>query len=429
MDPLKIFRNPADRVPPGTDGAPGIVDGSAPMSVVLPLEYPGQILFQPLVQPGDTVRENQVIGRSALGNTIHASISGTVREIRTVWSPRSFQVPAVVIDRGPGEPLGPQETLGQCDLDLEHASWTDLLRAGGVVSPWTTPGRNHGEENGDAYPPIRHLVIKGFNEEPALENFERLLVEDVDDVLECLRRMRELEPQAKPWVTVRRALVPWARTHFDGLAEVVGVPEKFKKRLERLVIPTITGIDLCPTRPFRADGVAVLSVEHALSLLAALGGRPFTRKTVTVGGAGVDVPFTVRVPLGTTVADILTGQGIDASICARVVMGGPMMGMAVFDLETPLTKFQHGVYLMRADDLPSERNLTCVNCGRCTRACPMGLQVHLMGLHVQHDLLPTAAEYHPEVCLECGLCAFVCPSHRPLVQLVRIAKRFGEVKP
>lgn len=426
MSLLDIVKDPANRVPSGIDGASGIVDCPEPDTVILPLEYPGQILFNPLVQAGEIVARNQAIGRSERGNYVHASISGKVREIRTVWSARSFHVPAVVIDREPIDALEPAEAMGRCGLDFRHASRVDLLRAGGVVSPWSTPGKDHREVDVTDYPSIRHILIKGFNEEPTITNFERLLLENVEGVRESIQRLGDLVPQAQIWLTVRRSLVGWAEEQFGDAAEIAGVSEAYRHRLERLVVPRVTGIQVPYNKAFRSRGIAVLSVEHALNALAALVGRPVTHKTVTIAGAGIEQPLTVRTPLGTTVGDILASQGLEIGDYDRVIMGGPMMGMTIFDAETPLSKFQHGIYLLRRDDLPTDRNLTCVNCGRCARSCPANLQVHLVGLCVEYDRLDAAAAYHPEVCFECGLCAYVCPSHRPLVQLMRMAKRYGE---
>jgi electron transport complex protein RnfC len=425
MSLLSLVRAPEARVPEGPRPRPGIEDLPDPAQVVIPLEYPGQILFSPTVAAGDTVAANQVIGRSTLGNTVHASLGGVVREIRAVWSARSHHVPAVVIERGDVPALSARDSLARQDLDPDRAARLDLLRAGGVISPWTTPGHDHREVDVAGYPDMTHVVVKGLNEEPALHNFEAILREHTDELALGLKRLSDLVPHARIWLTVRRELQGWARERFGDLAEIVGLSGAFRHRLERLVIPRITGIDVPNTEAFRSYGLAVLSTEHALTALAALEGRPFTSKTITVGGAGLDEPRVVRVPLGTRVCDVLEGLGVEASPHGRVVIGGPMMGQALADVETPIDKFAHGIFLMEPDELPVERNLVCVNCGRCTRACPVRLQVHMLGRAVEFDQLDAAVAMQPEACLECGLCAFVCPSLRPLVQLVRIAKRYG----
>jgi len=424
---LSVLKTPAARVPRGREGTPGIVTIPDPDQVVIPLEYPGQILFRPLVQAGDAVACGQPIGRSELGNVVHASIGGRVKEIRAIWTARSFHVPAVVIERGPAAPLTVAEVLARSGLEAGTASQVDLMRACGVISPWTTPGRDHCESDTIEYPEIRHVVIKGLNEEPTICNFERLLQDRADDLRDGLRRLADIVPQARVSLTVRRPLVAWAREFFGAELTVVGVAEDYRHRLDRLVVSRLTGLAIPHTDPYRRHGVAVLSSEFALAALDALQGRCFTHKTVTLAGGPFAAPVTVRAPLGTTVRQLLASQGVAADDWGRIVMGGPMMGYALYTDETPLSKFQHGVFLLGRDELPSEVNLTCINCGRCTRACPVHLQVHLLNRYVEYDRLAEAYRYHPTACLECGLCAFVCPAHRPLVQLVRMAKRFGGV--
>lgn len=425
MSLLDLVRAPEARVPVGTRPQPAIVDLPEPESVVIPLEYPGQILFEPTVKVGATIAAGEVIGRSSLGNCVHASIGGKVREIRPIWSARSHHVPAVVIERADVPALSTTELMARQHKVPQRATRLDMLRAGGVISPWTTPGRDHREDDVGNYPEMTHVVVKGLNEEPALYNFEWLLREHADELATGLHRMAELVPQARIYLTVSRDLVGWARERFGDLAEVAGVSPAFRHRLERIVIPRITGIHVPHNAAFRARGLAVLSVEHALSAVAALAGRPFLQKTLTVVGAGVGEPRVVRVPLGTRVSDVLAALEITVPEEGRVTIGGAMMGLALADLQTPIDKFSHGIYLQERAELPVERNLVCINCGRCTRACPVRLQVHLMGRAVEFDQLDRAVAMDPEACLECGLCAFVCPSHRPLVQLVRMAKRHG----
>ena len=169
--------------------------------------------------------------------------------------------------------------------------------------------------------------------EGSVETEQAILREHTDELALGLKRLSDLVPHARIWLTVRRELQGWARERFGDRAEIVGLSGAFRHRLERLVIPRITGVDVPNTEAFRSYGLAVLSTEHALTALAALEGRPFTRKTITVGGAGLAEPRVVRVPLGTRVCDVLAALGVEASPHGRVVIGGPMMGQALADVE------------------------------------------------------------------------------------------------
>lgn len=425
MNLLDMLRSPARRVPEPGAARPGIIDIPDPDRVIIALEYPGKILFRPVVKEGDTVAANQLIGRSGQGNCLHASIGGTVQEIRPVWSATSDHVPAVVIARSEVPPLSPERVLAQAGLELTRATRVELMKACGVVSPWTTPGPNDSEEDVARYPEVRHLVIVGVNQEPTTVNYELLLQQEVEAVKTGLHRLQEFCPRVRPRLLVAAGMASWARQELGDSLDIVPLGADYRRRIRRLVIPELTGEKVAATEAFRAHGIASITVEQLLAMVDSQAGLPFVRKTVSVAGAGLDGTVTVRVPVGTPVRWILEQLDLPEPRGGRLIMGGPMRGMAHYTLDAPVSKFENGVYLLDREHLPSEVNLTCINCGICTRTCPVGLQVHLLGRCVEFGSLSDTPRYHPEACLECGLCAFVCPAHRPLVQMIKMAKKYG----
>ncbi len=425
MSVLDCFKVPALRVPKGIECTPGIVELPEPDQVVIPLEYPGQILFRPLVEGGDEVAQNQIIGQSEMGNFIHASISGTVTELKSVWSARGFHVPAVVIKKGANHSLGKEEILRECGIDPQSASRVDLLRAAGVVSPWTTPGRDDSEIDIENYPDITQIVIKGLNQEPTICSFHTLMRAHTEEMKSALQRLAEILPQARIRLTVCKKDKQWAREMFSDLAEVTPMPDDYRGRIERPAMGRLTGTTVPSRASYRSFGIAVISAEQLLDMYRALEGQPCIRKALTISTDDGFTPKTVRASIGTSIGDLLASQGLSLEEGDRVIMGGPMAGTAQFTLDTPLSKFQAGIHVQRARKVISDVNQTCINCGRCTQACPVNLQIHLIGRNVEFDWINEAAQYHPEACLECGLCAFVCPAHRPLLQLIKLACQNG----
>lgn len=400
---------------------------SEPDLVVIPLEYPGQVLYKPQVKEGDEVCQNQIIGRSELGNCVHASVSGVIKEIKPIWTARSFNVPAMVIEPNGKEPLPVEEMFKQYGVEYQSASRVERMKACGTVTPWTLPGKFHHEEDLEKFPKVKHIVIKGVNEEPTVFIFELLLQQKVEKVIRGMKQLDNIAPGAQIWLTVPAYLVKWARERFGNAVKVVGLSDEYKGRIERLVVPRLTGIDIPNMTPYRAKGLAVLSVEYLLRMVDALDGEsPFIYKYITVSGSDIDKSLTVKVPLGTPINVVLKYLGLQDRNYSRVLVGGPMKGIAQFTEDTPLTKSSHGLYLMMSDSLPQETNFTCINCGCCTRVCPVKLQVHLISRYVEYDMLDDARAYHPEACNECGLCAYVCPAHRPLVQLIRVCNQYGK---
>ena len=425
MSVLDILKPPAARVPAPLGHVPGIVDLPIPDRVLISLEYRGQILFRPLVQAGDEVARYQVIGRSERDNFIHASISGKVVELKSLWSARGFHIPVVVIEKGDAPPLEGDELLRQCDIDPQSATRMDLLRAGGVISPWTLPGPNDSEVDVEGYPEITQVVIKGVNQEPTISSLSLQLRTHTGEMQEALRRLAEIVPQARILLTVSETDAQWAGETFAGLAEVTPLPNDFRGRVERKVVRRLTGIKVPNTASFRTGGVAVVSSERLLDMYDALEGRPFIRKSVTISAGNEFAPVTVRAFVGTPIGELLASQNLVVEEGVRVIMGGPMTGFTQFTLDTPLSKFQSGIHVIRARDIVADVNLNCVNCGRCTQTCSVNLQVHLIARCVEFDQLADAQNYHPEACIGCGLCAYVCPAHRPLVQMITMASQYG----
>jgi len=415
---LASLARPLGRVRRLAPPAPGF-QRVAPGRVTIPLEYPGQVIFEPAVKKGQTVQRGQIIGRSALGNCIHASLTGEVVDVVSIWTYRSVHVPAVVIE-GEDGPIAPVARDQQTDR-------VDLQRRCGVISPWTLAGRGFAEAELAGLPEVRHVFVKGVNAEPTLFVYELLLREHAERIKAGLVEMRHILPRATVYLSVLADEAAWARETFGDAVTVVPLPDDYRSRLERVVVPRVTGLKVAYDQSYRHVGAAVLPVEYLIAIGNAFDhGLPMVDKHITVAGHGLDRPRALQVPIGTRVGDVLSAIGVDIDAPERVVVGGAMMGHAQFNLDTPLTKSTHGIYLSHPGESPQPDNLTCVNCGRCVQICPARLQVNLIGRFVEYDQFEEARRLHADACLGCGLCTYVCPAHRPLRQLVGMAAQTEE---
>jgi electron transport complex protein RnfC len=106
----------------------------------------------------------------------------------------------------------------------------------------------------------------------------------------------------------------------------------------------------------------------------------------------------------------------------KVVVGGPMMGFAISTLDFPITKTTSGVLFLTEEEIDLYEHKPCIRCGFCLEACPMGLQPNEIGIYVEAGRAEETSQFGVFECFECGCCAYVCPSKRPLVQFIRIAK-------
>ena len=277
------------------------------------LEYPGHIKYLPRVQAGDPVRRDQTVGCSSTGNRAHASITGTVEEIRTVWSALGHHVPAVVIRRveGAEAPADITSDPAAGAGDNGDAPWLARLRRAGVPTPWTLPGLDYREIHPGALPTIDVVVIKGVHEEPTIFTSQLLLRQESARVLAGLERVAEITPGATIWLTVARRDAKWARETFGGRAKIDVLPDAYRGRVERQVVPRLAGRAIPNMSAYRDHGVAVLPVEYLLALQDALDNdHAFSRKCVTIAGDDLDQAVTVRIPLGSSVAAVLESRDL-----------------------------------------------------------------------------------------------------------------------
>ncbi|MFT5727244.1 MAG: electron transport complex protein RnfC [Desulforhopalus sp.] len=391
-----------------------------PERVVIPLEYPGRVRYLPAVEPGDTVTCGQVIGKSRIGNCVCASISGTVKEITSVWTAQSYHSSAIVIENSGDSSNTLQDVLdGPIDAPKDPEAAMKRLRAAGVAPPWSLSGREF-EKDGDIpeLPPVETVFITGVRQETTILTSQLLLEQFPDKVADGLKKFASMMPNAHFILTAPEEARSWADAKFKDLAQVEYLPESYLGRIEREIISRITNKRIPNRESYRFHGIAVLDVEYLLAMVDALDGvSPLTQKCLTISGSTIDRAITVRFPLGSSIQHILSSQGLDASNYTRHVVGGPMMGFAQFSDSTSLT-YNNGLFLVAEDVAPFDAVAPCINCGRCTRICPVDIQVHLINRMIEFGQLEQAAKLHPEACHECGLCANVCPAERPIVQLL-----------
>ncbi len=422
---LQSLFKPLGYVPRYKDWNDEIIEIPKPDYVIIPLEYPGQLYYFPKVEVGQQVRRYQIIGATKLGHCVHAPVSGTVRDILLVWTALGFNVPALLIQSNDEPAMPMDEVLQSVDSTTDRLSIIRRLKGLGVISPWSTSGRFHQEEDKD-YPEIKTIVIKGINEESSVFVFELLLKHKSDTILRGISHLSDLAPKAEIVLTVPSYLEEFANEKLGKVVSIKALSDQYKDRVEQLVVPRLVSCDIPYTEAYRNYGVAVLSTEFVINIVEAMESvQPFVDKYLTITGNEITKPRTIKFPLGTTIKHILTSLGYDKEKYARILVGGPMRGKAQYTAYTPLTKSSHGLYLLTDSATPLDENYTCINCGRCTQVCTADLQVHMIARFAEFNMLSDTKQYHPEACNGCGLCGYVCPAHRPLVQFLEMAKKYG----
>jgi len=171
-------------------------------------------------------------------------------------------------------------------------------------------------------------------------------------------------------------------------------------------------------------GVVVNNVGTASAIAKAIKqGMPLIERIVTVTGLGVKTPKNLLVRIGTTFQDVIEQCGGFQGEPAKVIAGGPMMGIAQYDLNVPVIKGTSGILVLSAEESHIPDPKPCIRCGKCVEACPIRLLPLFTSAFSLNGQYEQAEAYKAMDCIECGCCSYVCPSKRPLLQSIRVAKR------
>jgi electron transport complex protein RnfC len=209
----------------------------------------------------------------------------------------------------------------------------------------------------------------------------------------------------------------------DDSIKIVPLGVKYPQGAEKQLIWAILGREV-PSGGLPVDvGVVVNNVGTAVAVKeAVIDGMPLVRRVVTVTGSCVREPANLMVPIGTLVSDVIEGCGGTRIPPKKVIIGGPMMGIAQYTTEIPVTKGTSGILLLSEKDVARDEPIPCIRCGKCVEACPMNLMPLWIAGYAEAARFDESERLGALDCIECGCCSFICPSRRRLVQGIRLAK-------
>ena len=208
------------------------------------------------------------------------------------------------------------------------------------------------------------------------------------------------------------------------IIDIAIVPTRYPAGSEKQLIKTVTGVELAANQLPVHHGIVCHNVGTAVAVgQAILTGKPLISRVVTVTGHAIQQPMNLIARIGTPMQDLLEAAQCDNTARVRLIMGGPMMGFAVEDDQSPITKTTNCLLVPVANDIPVEQPaMPCIRCGDCARACPAQLLPQQLYWYAHAKDFEKTQQYNLFDCIECGCCSAVCPSHIPLVQYYRFAK-------
>ena len=387
---------------------------------------------EPVVKVGDHVDVGQVIGDSDayVSAPIHASVSGTVSAISELLLPSGQKAKAVVIDADGKQTMwsGIKAPKVKTVNDLCQA-----VRASGLVGLGGAGFPAHVKLNIPKGKSVDTLIINGAECEPYLTADYREMVECGDMVLEGIYTLKELlgikrviigvESNKPNAIRILTQIADGNDRDPEDEVRVLKLATSYPQGAEKVLINCCTGRRV-PKGKLPVDvGCIVMNITSVAFIAKYLrDGVPLINKRLTIDGSAVVQPMNVLVPVGTPIIDIIDYCGGYRTEPRKILMGGPMMGTAVFDDSTPILKQNNGLLVLAAKDVLEEEATECIRCGRCVSACPMQLQPLTIEKRVAMRDIEALEQHSIMTCIECGSCAFVCPARRKLVQYMRMGK-------
>ncbi len=410
-----------------------IRDIPVPKELVVPLvQHIGKVC-DPVVKVGDVVGVGQLIADSDafISAPIHSPVSGKVKAVRPAPHPIFGRAPAVVIENDGEDRLGYEaRSLSLEDaLRLDKEKIVRQVRSAGIVGLGGATFPSHVKLQPKKA--VDTLVVNAAECEPYITSDLRLFLENTDEVfagiriamyvLEVNRAVIGVEDHNHELIThLRRYLAE--RSIKD--VEVKVLASYYPQGGEKQLIKNALGREV-PLGGLPADvGVVVHNVGTLFAIYeAVLKGKPLYERVATISGDGVNEPANVRIRVGMTFAWILDQCGGIKDSVVKVILGGPMMGFSVPTLDVPAIKGTGAILaLTDRSTYYSDEWECCIRCGRCVDHCPMGLMPADMSLALERGRVDLAKEYGLMDCIECGVCTYVCPAKRPIVQLIKKGK-------
>jgi Na+-translocating ferredoxin:NAD+ oxidoreductase subunit C len=401
-----------------------------PHEVVIPLRQNAGKPAKLVVHEGDHMLRGDVIGAADgfMSVPVHASASGRVAEIGLWPHPDGSMDTAVriVVDTFSAQMPRPRMVPRWEDLTTDEI--ITAVKQGGVVGLGGAAFPTHVKLVPPRDVKVHTIILNGAECEPYLTTDHRIMVEYPERVHLGARIMMKTLGAKRIVIGVEKnkpdAIDALNRTRPTDIdVEILPLTVKYPQGAEKMLIKTVTGREVPSGKLPVTLGVVVQNVGSAASIAEIFDtGMPLLERIVTVSGPGVAHPSNLIVPVGTKVCDLLDACGGLTDDAGEIVFGGPMMGAAIANLDTPIVKGTTGVIALVREQTRAAATHPCIHCGRCLDACPVFLNPSMLGDYARMQRYEEMQALHLADCMLCGSCSYVCPSNIPLAQMFHASK-------
>ncbi|MEE1049155.1 MAG: electron transport complex subunit RsxC [Clostridia bacterium] len=409
-----------------------IVDLLPPDELVFPLSQHIGAPAKPCVKVGDRVLVGQKIAEAQgfVSANLHSSVSGTVSAIEKRMHPNGTQTESIIIKN---DGLDEVSLIPECDDDYTKKSPQELIeiiREAGIVGMGGATFPTHVKLSVPPEAKIDYVIINGAECEPYLTSDHRAMLETPDELIRGLLILMHIFGLEDGYIGIennKKDAIDLLRSEVSKIPNkkihIVPLKTKYPQGAEKQLIYAVSKRKVAPgTLPWQS-GCIVNNIDTCASISRAVTeGKTLTRRIVTLGGDAIKNPMNYRVRIGTPFSYLVEQSGGLTCEAAKIIMGGPMMGLSVPSIDVPVIKGTSGIMVLSEKTARLSDESSCIRCAKCVYVCPMKLQPNLLDIAARKNDTDTLLKLNVTDCIECGSCAFVCPSKRRQVQQIKVAK-------
>lgn len=391
---------------------------------------------KPIVKKGDVVKVGTMIAEAGgfVSAPVHSSVSGTVSKVDVVIDASGTRRQAIFVDVNGDEwedaiDRSPELVRLSDRPELDAATIINKVKEAGIVGLGGATFPCHVKLSPPPGSKAECVIINAVECEPYLTADHRLMLEHPEEILVGVSLIMKAVSVEKGYIGIEnnkpdaiRLMTEKAQAYPN--IEIVPLKVKYPQGGEKQLIDAVIGrqVPAPPAIPISV-GAVVQNVGTAFAIYqAVMKNKPLVDRIITVTGKSVSNPSNLLARLGTPFQQLIDECGGLPEDSGKIIGGGPMMGKALLNLDVPMTKGSSGLLIMRNDEAKRAEPDPCIRCAKCVSACPMGLEPYLLATLSDKQEWEMAEGNDIVSCIECGSCQFTCPSHRPLLDNIRVGK-------
>ena len=386
------------------------------------------------VAKGDKVLTGQLIAEagSFMSANIHSPISGTVTAVDMVPNGQGLRQMMITIKREGDEWAEgidrSDKLVRECSLSAQEI--IARIKEAGIVGMGGATFPTHVKLSIPAGKKAECLIINGVECEPYLTSDHRMMLEHGEEMLVGVTILMKAVGVGKAYIGIENNK-PDAIAHLSKIAaqykgiEVVPLKVRYPQGGEKQLIAAVTGRQVPPPPALPIDvGAVVCNASTTFAVYQAVQkGMPLIQRVVTITGKNLREPKNLLTRMGTPVSALIAAAGGLPENAGKVINGGPMMGRAMVNLDSPVTKGCSGITVLSERDARRREASQCIKCAKCVSACPMGLEPYFLSKMTQKKNWDELEARMITSCIECGCCQSTCPAYLPLLDWVRLGKQ------